>query len=392
MSAKRYTLLLLCLAGCGLALTGAVNRIVDPFWYFRDIEIDGLNAVKTKFRWYERHVKPAIVLREQPDALVFGSSYAEVGFDPRNPAFTAGGTLRGFNFAIAGALWRDTYCYVQYALERTRVKRIVLGAHPGALPAHDCEAALAEMRGPGLGELLLSATALRASISTVLEQRQDPASHTREGLYFYARGAGETERHFRDGLRVRLNGSPRCRLNRSEREAPGLVAPTGAQPTDLSGLVRIIRAAQQRGIELRVVFYPAHVYALEVGVQCGDLSGVWEALRQTAALLETDASGAKIDVWEFFGYNEVTGERVSNGMRYWQDPEHFNHELGDLILDQMFAAASDGAPSVLGRRVTTQGVEERIARFASERSAFIRSHAWFYSDLRALAPPDRWSE
>ncbi len=57
-----------------LILIGLFNRIVDPFWYYRDIEIKGFNAIKPKFRRYERHIKPALLMREQPEAIILGNS------------------------------------------------------------------------------------------------------------------------------------------------------------------------------------------------------------------------------------------------------------------------------------------------------------------------------
>ena len=88
-----------------LVMIGLFNRIVDPFWYYRDIEIKGFNAIKPKFRRYERHIKPVLLMREQPEAIILGSSYAEIGFDPTSPFFTDHGRLKAMNFALAGAFW-----------------------------------------------------------------------------------------------------------------------------------------------------------------------------------------------------------------------------------------------------------------------------------------------
>ena len=390
MPMRRFVVLLLLSVGLSLGLVGGLNRVVDPFWYFRDVEVTGLNAVKTKFRWYERHVKPAIVARERPQALIFGSSYAEIGFDPTNAAFTAGRTLRAYNFAIAGASWQDTFCYVDYALRHAQVKRIVLGVHPGALPIADCTKAQAELEGPGWGELLFSATALKASLSTMVEQRRDSPSHTREGLYFYTRGDPATERHFREGMRSRLSALPNCTLEQAA-VLPAAAGPqNAATPIDLSAVEYLIKAARERGIQVELVFYPSHVFALELVAQCGRLPAIWEALRQTAALLDSSAKGAAVRAWEFFGYNEVTGERVGNAMRYWQDPEHFNYEMGDLMLDEMFAERADGGPHRLGRPVSLRELERRLPAFLQERTRFIESHPWFYEQLRALVPRERW--
>jgi hypothetical protein len=79
-------------------------------------------------------------------------------------------------------------------------------------------------------------------------------------------------------------------------------------------------------------------------------------------------------------------------MRYWQDPEHFNHEMGDLMLDEIFGQRPDRAQRLIGRRVSLRELEQRVPAFWEERTRFIQSHPWFYQQLRALLPKERWRE
>ena len=139
MTSKQFAIRLI--VGCLilLGLVGIFNRIVDPFWYYRDIEIDGFNAVKHKFQRFERHVKPALLIREQPEAIILGSSFSEVGFDPNNPFFTNHGRLKSMNFALAGASWERNQCDFEFAVTHSRIKRALVGFHPGDLPLADCK-------------------------------------------------------------------------------------------------------------------------------------------------------------------------------------------------------------------------------------------------------------
>ena len=137
MSAKRYTLLMLLGAALVVAAAAATNRVVDPFWYYRDIEIEGFNTVKPRFARYERHVKPQLLARERSQAIVLGSSISEIGFDTNDPSLTAGGALKGYNFAFAGAPWPLVQCHLSYARAVTDLKRVVLGVHLQALPLVD---------------------------------------------------------------------------------------------------------------------------------------------------------------------------------------------------------------------------------------------------------------
>ena len=182
MSAKRYisavTVMLLLLS----LLIVAFNRVVDPFWYYRDVSIDGFNAIKPKFHNFERHVKPLLVQRIQPNSLIFGSSYAEIGFDPLHPALSSIG--ESYNFALAGAQWEMVSCDVFFALsEDSALHQIVLGIHPQAMPLMDCKADMAKMEDSNRIAFLFSSDAFKSSISTVLEQNKQEETHTKEGLY-----------------------------------------------------------------------------------------------------------------------------------------------------------------------------------------------------------------
>lgn len=383
---RRFAVWLLLAILGGLALVGLFNRIVDPFWYYRDLSIDGFNAVKTKFRRFERHVKPATVASEQPDAIVLGSSFAEIGFDPRNASFTDQGRLKGYNFGIAGASWAMTRCYLEFALRRAEPKRIVVGIPLSDLPAVDCTASVANMGNPGMGSLLFSGTALRASVQTVLEQHKQRPSHTREGLYFYARAAGAAQRSFNEMFAARLRPQS-CDLRKvGSANTPVTPVASPKRVLDLVGLRGLVATAVARGIELRLVIYPQHAYNLELDALCGDTLDRWDALEQMAEAVEKASGGSNlVQLWEFFGYNEITGEPVSPDMKYWQDPQHFNVEVGDMMLAEMFGAPQAGHP-VLGRHVVPGTQDAARRRFESARRAFIEANDWFYPGLARVLP------
>jgi hypothetical protein len=383
---RRFAIWLLAgLLGC-LALVGLFNRVVDPFWYYRDVSIDGFNAVKTKFRRFERHVKPAVVAREKPEAIVLGSSFAEIGFDPRNPSFTDHGRLQGYNFGIAGASWAMTRCYLEFALQNAAPKRIVVGIPLSDLPAVDCRETLATMGDPGIGPLLFSARALRASVQTVLEQHKQRPSHTREGLYFNARAAGTAQRSFREIFAARLRPQSCDLRGLASARAPITPVPNPKRALDLAGLRQLVRTAVARGIQLRLVIYPQHVYNLELDALCGDALDRWDALEQMARAVEEAGGGSNlVQLWEFFGYNEITGEPVAPNMKYWQDPQHFNVEVGQMMLAEMFGAPV-GTRQPIGHRVLPGTQDAARRRFDAERQSFIDAHPWFYPGMSKVLP------
>ena len=126
MAPKKYITVFLLLLFFSSGAIIVFNRIVDPFWFYRDISINGFNADKPEFRTFERHVKPSIVVRKQPETLIFGSSLSEVGFNPLHPALNQEG--KSYNFALAGAGWDINQCNIKFALKHDlALKEIVLG-------------------------------------------------------------------------------------------------------------------------------------------------------------------------------------------------------------------------------------------------------------------------
>ena len=387
MTARSYTLGLLLLLALGLTAVAAFNRVIDPFWYYRDIEISGLNVVKPRFARFARHVKPALLAREQPEAVILGNSFAEIGFDPLDAVFTGHGRLHGYNFALAGAGWDLEQCAFEYALKHTRLKRVVLGIGPGVLPKADC-AKVGQGMSASAVELLLSTHALDNAIRTVAEQHRARPSYTREGRYLYTRDAPGVASRFREYFQ-RFD-QPRCPAQRliAPVTAPGATQHIEPAPNlDLAGLRRVIQLARAQGVEVAFVVYPRHALSLEVEFACGDPLVRWRhigAIAQAVAeKAPEEAQKGAVALWVFDGYDALRGERVvESDPAYWQDPWHFNHEIGARIF-----AAIYGAEQGFGARVLPGNVDAIYAQLLVQRERYLKSNDWFYNDLRTLAAP-----
>lgn len=355
-----------------LVLVAAFNRLVDPFWYYRDVSITGFNAIKPKFARYERHVKPSILIREQPASVIFGSSYSEIGFDPAHLASLAGGS--SYNFAMAGAPWNMVYCHVRFAMRYDKgLRQIVLGIHPQSMPARDCTADINAMLHPDQLSFLLSSDALKASIETVLEQRKNKPSHTAAGLYFYTRGLPGTETRFHEYLPTHAP----CKLGRGDP-----VVRREEDPLDLAGLQSIVQSAVGRGIAMKLVVYPRHALPVELEYLCGARQARWDALSKIVAMVErVSGKDSHVEVWDFEGYHRIATERISNAPGvYWQDPAHFNYEYGDIILDEMYGKR---AP-LYGIRLTSQNIRAREKSETIARNAYVSTHPGLQRQLMKL--------
>jgi hypothetical protein len=385
MSARQFTLWMFALIALALAAVAAFNRVIDPFWYYRDIEINGINAVKPRFARFERHVKPTLLAREQPQAIVLGNSFAETGFDPLDAAFTADGRLRGYNFAFAGAGWELAQCAFDYALQRAPIKRAVLGISASAQPLADCSKVWMGMSVSGV-ELLLSLNALSNSIHTVTEQRRARPSHTREGRYLYTRDRPGAALRFREYFRRDSGVQARCtneRLAALETTRPALHPIQPTPDLDLAGLRAVIRSGRRQGVELAFVVYPRHALSLELEFACGDPLKRWSHIAALAQAVAEEAPDGGASLWVFDGYDAPRGERViGREPQFWQDPEHFNHELGARMLAAMY-----GREQGFGNKAVPGNIDKLYAQLLAQRAQFVAATDWFYADLRALAAP-----
>ncbi len=375
------------LAGMGfgaaglISLIGAANWIVDPFWFYGAVSMEGFNAIKPEFSYRERESKPFMVERRQPSAVILGSSYAEIGLDPAHPALAQGG-YDSFNFGLIGGSWERIYCNFDFALGAVPLKRVILAIDVYAMPAVRCDGALGRFSLAGHLGNLLSIDTLKSSLLTLLQQTPGARTHDENGLFFYTkRSAGVFER-FAD------------KLAKQSDQGGG-----GATPVrdDFTGLERLIERAAAKNVEIVILIHPGHAYLNEVIIHNRAMARYWERLRGLVAAVEARAevSGVEVAVWDFSDYNELTAEpvRPRGVMTYWQDPRHYNTAFGDAMFDRMFGRMfGGGGDPAFGRRLATATFEDHVAAFETGREAYLASHPEFAENLKIVFPgAARWT-
>jgi hypothetical protein len=268
-----------------LALVGAVgtfNRIIDPYGYFRDVEIAGINADKTRAPGNERLVKPPLMRRLAPEAMIVGSSFAEVGLPPLHPGFTRNGALTSFNFGTPAAKWNEVYCLAMFALRQPQLKRLVVGVSGiDSVPCPDDN----EIARADYGKLLFSRIALDASRETLRSQGR-PSAMTREGMWTY----GRYDEHLQSDDQVVGNfalefAGALCPAALDEPRAmdPARVDRTLPSPGTAVGLRNLIRLALEKKVELVLLFYPTHVLFNEIQRRCESPEAHWKWLWNAVA-------------------------------------------------------------------------------------------------------------
>jgi len=363
---------------------GLFNLIVDPFWFFREVEIEGFNRDKPKAPGNERLVKPALVAKLRPEAVIVGSSFAEIGLPPLHGGFTRNGRLASFNLGLPAATWNEVYCLAMFTLRQPHLQRLVVGVSgvdSGPCPTDD------QLAKADYGKLLFSRTALDASRDTLRRQGGVQAM-TREGLWYYVRYdadlqtdneiVGNFALEFRRALCPSADELPRPLDSTRITKAP-LAAGQAA------GLRNLIRLALQRKVELVLLLYPTHVLFNEIVRRCEGPEGHWNWLWQAVAVADEETGGLSplIQVWDFFGYGPQNTERMHAGKpmreRQWQDFGHFNEEVGAAAFDAIFLGDTR-----YGTRVTVANFDQVVARTEEERRVFLAANEWVLPELSEL--------
>ena len=387
MSFKTFSIALPAAILFAFGAIGLFNRIVDPFWYFRDIEIKGFNLDKPRAAGDERTVKPALVVKLQPQAVIVGSSVAAVGLPPTHPGLTQHGMLKTYNLGLARAAWDEVQCLALFAMNNAPVKRLVVGVSGTEdldLPACPSDR---ELGGIDYGRILFSTYASAASRETLRRQDGRPGV-TREGQWYLAR--------YDASIRTDDDVAQRFALQMRQSFCPGARGGAAPQPVTIdrtmptpqqgAGLRKLVRLALQKKVELKLLLYPKHVLLEEVERTCRGPADHWNRLWQVVAVVEQETGGSSslVEVWDFYGYHVRSAERIHARKpmheRLWQDGGHFNEEVGAAVFDAIYS----GSPG-FGAMVTTRDFDRHVARVETEREAFLLANDWLGPEIGEIA-------
>jgi hypothetical protein len=151
---------------------------------------------------------------------------------------------------------------------------------------------------------------------------------------------------------------------------------------DLSGLRRVIKIAKEHNVELVLFAYPQHVYKEEWDRRCGDEVTNWHAMKEIAGLIEAEAKPDQVRAWQFFGYNAITTEPIGKTAKYWQDSRHFNFEMGDMMLADMFSET--GKKPEFGRPLISSNIESDYQDLLKGRAEYLQQHPEFFAKLKEI--------
>ena len=405
---RRYLILFGSAVLVIMALVAAGNVLVDPYQMSGSTLLQRWAGLKPLFG--DNHVlgKPFVVTRQQPQALVFGTSRENHGIDPMHSGWPVP-SGRAYNLAMDAANMEQIERLFEHVSHVSKVSEVVIALDflnmfdasvPGAdnfdaslLVSDDHSAFAASLNA---ARYFVSWPMLRDSAQTLLHQ--DPGridfepSGRRNALVFEGAAKRFGQHHMFEYseakyLRARLPLPPTRRY----------VPHDAAGPT-LRHLARILDRATARGIQVRLFITPVHARQLEVYRTLG----LWDALEQWKQGVVTTARGSGLretsrvfPLWDFADYTELTSEPVpasgdtESRMQWYWESSHYRKPLGDLVLDRIFAKPGASIPDDFGVRLDSladeAAVEAHLASIRAHGAAYRAAHPDDVADLQRLA-------
>lgn len=381
----RYIVVWTVLTCGGLAATAALNVLADADAIFPRAHIDGLAPYRQNLG--SRVAKSEMILRNESDLYLVGSSRVEVAFDPSTDPWA---DHRAVNVGLVATHITEMRKVVDLIAAQSRAKRVVLGLdflmfreryhpHPSYAKSrldpnrHALEHHI---------ENLVGWRATKGSIITMgrwamnVPSKRNPDGHLRS-----LTDSPNHERMFRSTL-LRFRNS--------------IYRDFAMSPTALDELEAIVRRCREADIELTIVIPPVHALHLELIRDVGLIDEYFDwkesIVRTINASNERDSERSPIDVWDFATYHRHATEPVpidrSNGpkMRWFWENSHMTKELGQIVAQTLMEGGSQrGTPDAprIGTLLTPDNVQAQRTRLINESGRYRVDHP---DQMRLLDP------
>ena len=123
-SFRRFTVAFIGFVAIPPLALSALIVLVDPYYVFGTPDIPGINVVRPRYENHVPAVKPYQVRRIKPDAIILGSSRAEVALDPQHPGWNGKNV---FNFGLPSATSYEVMLAFLHAQSVAPLKQAVIG-------------------------------------------------------------------------------------------------------------------------------------------------------------------------------------------------------------------------------------------------------------------------
>jgi len=340
------------------------NLAVDPYGVIDSPKIYRLNHAKPKQEPQVRLYKAVEITQVRPKTILLGSSRTDVGLNPSHPVLQSSQPV--YNLGILGANMYEVKRYFDHAIaNQPDLNQVVLGldffmfneTRKNTPDFYEQRLGIQRISLKDMFDISFSTNTIKSSLLTILANVENP------DLTPYSENGLRNERYFINKIlpnQSKVKGfevSLKNFLNASDLYKKYELSESG-----LANLREITDICQQKNIKLKIFISPAHATQWEAMIN-SELWPVFETWKREVVKITP--------FWDFSGYNSITTEPISEGMKNYLDSSHYRQVVGDLVLDRIYQNYSnslpDSVPEDFGVLVTPENIETHLKNIRQQR-------------------------
>jgi len=128
---------------------------------------------------------------------------------------------------------------------------------------------------------------------------------------------------------------------------------------------KIVDLCQKHNVELIIYFSPAHAIRLESIYA----SGKWSVLEDWKRRMVSIAP-----VWDFFNYNSITTEPLSETMNNYVDDSHYIKPIGDLVVNRVLGDEEKKESDDFGLLLTPKNINNVLDKDRINREIWAKNN------------------
>lgn len=346
-----------------------INYIVDPYNLYKT------NLFKNKPKDYEqmRIVKILKIEEIKPVSLILGSSRAEVAIDPNSSFFIK----PAFNAANAGATIYESKLYLQHAINKSYIKKVLLVAdwrmfNDERMSKIDNIESLF-LNKYHIYRYLLNFKVLEDSIYTINNNKQP-------SLYY---DLGNMKEYYFQDIIIANGGHYKTMLS-EEKKYYKLLSNNNlykdTQKSSFLDFIEILELCYKNDIELDIVFGPSHIRQWEAFDYYKDYETLLTWKKDLVEIVQKVANKFNkipFRIVDFAVYNEYTSEKIpteeNQSMVYHYEGSHYKPKLGEILLKSL---SSGYYHNNFGVELNIQNIDNHLQKLREDRIKFIDTNAY----------------
>jgi hypothetical protein len=293
---------------------------------------------------HARLVKAIQVNRLDPEVVFVGSSNVVIGLDPEHTAFDDYDAV--YNLGIFGTNFYEIKRYFQHAAFNGNLEKSLIGLDFYGFNQY------AETK-PGFSESRLNSTHMRPKdflrlylsleALSLIKDADEPKNYFASNgtlMKFINHSAKDREELFRKHL-----------IQNFLEEGGMYHGQYELSDGAIKDFKELVSIARQKDIEIQIFLPPSHVTLFYPSIK----SAYWESYQEWLRAIVNIHP-----VWDFSGCNSITTIPITLSEQYYEDPLHFNSQLGDWIIQRIYDSEENSLPPDFGVYVTSENVNSHL--------------------------------